>query len=152
MALLSPNKYQPLCFWEERHGEEAGGLRWSSLALLPSTSPHYVHCREQDCVEFGGQGTCLQSLACPTTNQMWPLRRTMLIGFRKRASYSPFISVGQRSYISIRSSYSLSVCNILSTDRGEVVTRQLEHCLCARLYRPGAIGVWGNLSARKIAK
>lgn len=58
MALLSPSRYQPVCKWEERHGEEVGGLRWPGLALLPSTSPHCVHCREQDCVEFGDQGAC----------------------------------------------------------------------------------------------
>lgn len=151
MALLSPNSYQPLCYWEEGYGEEAGGLRWPGLALLlPSTSPHCVCCRDPDCVEFGNQGACLLS-ACPTNNQTWPLTRTVLIGFRKRASYSPFISMGQRSYISIKSSYSLSLCNI-SPDREDVVTRQLEHCLCAGLYYQGAIGVRDNLSVRKMAK
>lgn len=150
LALLSPNRYQPLCYWEEGYGEEAGGLRWPGLALLPSTSPHCVRCRDPDCVEFGGQGACLLS-ACPTNNQTWPLTRTVLIGFRKRASYSPFISMGQRSYISIKSSYSLSLCN-RSPDREDVVTRQLEHRLYAGLYYQGAIGVWDNLSVRKMAK
>lgn len=139
MALLSPNRYQPLCYWEEGPEEEAGGLRWLGLALLlPSTSPHCVHCRDPDYVEFGSQGGCLLS-ACPTNNQTWPLTRTVLIGFRKRVSYSPFISMSQRSYISIKSSFSLSLCSI-SPDIGEVVTRQLEHCLCARLYRQGVLG------------
>lgn len=59
--------------------------------------------------------------------------------------------MGQRSYISTKSSYSLSLCNI-SPDREDVVTRQLEHCLCAGLYYQGAIGVRDNLSVRKMAK
>lgn len=96
MPFLSPDRHQPLCCWEEGHGEAADGLRWPSLGLLPSTAPHCGARQRPGLRGIWRSGDMLN--AHPAVSQTWPLTRTVLIGqCRKRASYSRFIPLGQRS-------------------------------------------------------
>lgn len=95
--------------------------------------------RDQGCVEFGGRNMLN---AHPAVNQTWPLTRTVLIGqCRKRASYSRFIPLGQRS----EKSHHIPECLQYKPCRGGgVITRNCnKHWSISSVPGPMAKCHWG---------